>query len=798
MNAPGHSGRRSAAVADGVADKAGDGVADGLGHAAAGGRSSGSGAGTAPAASVPALHLLALAALAAGLPADADGVEADWLRSLRGLLPRPDTGESQLPSPQSLPAVALRPRPRLDAPSAARTGGASSPAAALARQWFAQPPAADAGLHAVATSLALGPAETVATALALAVEFEPMVGRALAWLQAPVGGARPTLGLLASLGPLLGWWPDVVADTTSATTADTTPDTALITAPSKAPDTVSDQGIAAVLATLCQGPARANGLWLIDGESRPLTEQALQLPLPLAMAMRSYMPGAEATTAPNAGGAGGLDPPRLAGHANAANGLSMTLAPWPGLHWLDGTAPQPPSLQQATHDQAAALAAAGPGGVLVVRSGHPREARAAAAAVAAAVGCRAIALAGTAPAGLGPWLWLQAALPVLLADLAPGEMLSLPRWPGWAGPVLVAAGLDGQIQADGDPVAEWLLPLPLPAERCALWSARLPADAAQRLGQRHRHSASQIDQLVRSARHLARVDAGFAQQPGAAETALTEVQVLRATRQGSPGGLGSLAQWLPDAVPDDALVVSPALRTTLDALRRRCERRDGLADPLGPAARTRYRPGVRALLVGASGTGKTLSVGWLASRLGLPLYRVDLASVASKYIGETEKNLAQLFARAEHAEVVLLFDEADSLFGKRTEVKDANDRFANQQTNYLLQRIECFDGIAVLTSNSRARFDSAFTRRLDTIIDFPAPGPQERRALWLAHLGDHHALDDAQLNRIAAGCDLAGGHIRNATLAAVAATAAPVGYADLRAAIEAEYRKLGRQPPSGI
>src|SRR5207302_11471594 len=145
----------------------------------------------------------------------------------------------------------------------------------------------------------------------------------------------------------------------------------------------------------------------------------------------------------------------------------------------------------------------------------------------------------------------------------------------------------------------------------------------------------------------------------------------------------------------------------------------------------RYRPGVRALFLGPSGTGKTLAAGWLATQLGLPLFRVDLASITSKYIGETEKNLSQLLARAEHAEVVLLFDEADSLFGKRTDVKDSNDRFANAQTNYLLQRIETFDGIALLTSNSRSRFDAAFSRRLDLIIEFPMPGPEERRAAWV-------------------------------------------------------------------
>ena len=202
-----------------------------------------------------------------------------------------------------------------------------------------------------------------------------------------------------------------------------------------------------------------------------------------------------------------------------------------------------------------------------------------------------------------------------------------------------------------------------------------------------------------------------------------------------------LAELMAETIPDEALVLPVAIRRELESLIARCLSRDALADALGPASRARYRPGVRALFVGPSGTGKTLAVGWMATRLGLPLYRVDLASVTSKYIGETEKNLAQLFARAEHSEVVLLFDEADSLFGKRTDVKDSNDRFANAQTNYLLSRIESYEGIAILTSNSRARFDSAFTRRLDAIVDFPAPGPEERRDLWTAHLGQAHGLD---------------------------------------------------------
>src|SRR5262249_22441190 len=230
--------------------------------------------------------------------------------------------------------------------------------------------------------------------------------------------------------------------------------------------------------------------------------------------------------------------------------------------------------------------------------------------------------------------------------------------------------------------------------------------------------------------------------------------------------------------------------------------REGLVEGLGASAAAKYRQGARALFTGPSGTGKTLACGWLATRLGLPLYRVDLAAVTSKYIGETEKNLAQLLARAEHAEVILLFDEADSMFGKRTDVKESNDRFANAQTNYLLQRIESYDGIVFLTSSSRSRFDSAFFRRLDSIIEFPVPGPAERRALWQSHLGSHHALSQRELNQLAtAAGDLYGGHIRNAVLTAAVLARAEnrkIGYGDVLQSLADEYRKLGRQVPSDL
>jgi hypothetical protein len=409
------------------------------------------------------------------------------------------------------------------------------------------------------------------------------------------------------------------------------------------------------------------------------------------------------------------------------------------------------------------------------------------------MGARPLFLEGDPPPGLGPWLWLAAAIPVLCLELAPGDRRRVKDVPGWSGPMLVAAGPDGSFERDGDTLPAWRVPVASAVERTKLWQlATGNAELGERLGRTHRHACARIAELASAGRYHAELRG---------VTRIGDDEIAAAARAGTGSDLGMLAELLPDPIPDDALVLPTAIRNELESLTLRCVGRDALADGLGPAARARYRPGVRALLVGPSGTGKTLAAAWLATRLGLPIYRVDLASVTSKYIGETEKNLAQLFARAEHAEVVLLFDEADSLFGKRTDVKDANDRFANAQTNYLLARIESYEGIAILTSNSRARFDSAFTRRLDVIVEIPAPGPEERRDLWAAHLGTAHSLTAADLNRLAASCELAGGHIRNIVFAAAAlarARQAPIDRADLRLAAAAEYRKLGKSLPAEL
>jgi len=582
------------------------------------------------------------------------------------------------------------------------------------------PCAADGPLLALARRLDLSAVELLTVELAATIERDAMAGRAVAYVQAPLGGSRPTVGLLAAAFGRL------------------------------APPSI---GVGDLLLT---GAAVRTGLLSLTGEAAPLPERAVAVPLHLCAALDS----------------------RDGAHAGAAIGVDQAAAvPLPGSTLVD------------VERQAAALAAT-PGRVLVIRSGSLLEARSIAAAIASALGARAVFLEPERASGAGPWLLLRRLLPVFTYELGPGERRQLPPLPGYEGPRLVLLGPDGWVDSMGGSALSWRVGVPPTAERACLWRSALgDEELATDLATRHRHGSGRIAHLGRLARH---------QQAIAGRDKAVLDDVTRAAWSLEGAGLETLAEALPDRVPDEALVLTPRLREELNHLVRRCRWRGELVEGLGASSRARYRAGVRALFVGPSGTGKTLAAGWLATRLGLPLYRVDLASVTSKYIGETEKNLAQLLARAEQAEVVLLFDEADSMFGKRTDVRDANDRFANAQTNYLLQRIESYDGIALLTSNSRARFDASFMRRLDLIVEFPLPGPDERRALWCSHLGDGHDLSPQEINLLAARADLGGGHIRNAVLAAAVRArddTRRIGLADVLLGVAGEYQKLGKQVP---
>lgn len=220
------------------------------------------------------------------------------------------------------------------------------------------------------------------------------------------------------------------------------------------------------------------------------------------------------------------------------------------------------------------------------------------------------------------------------------------------------------------------------------------------------------------------------------------------------------------------------------------------AGGVGDAAWRGPGPGVSALFAGDSGTGKTMSAEVIAADLGLDLYTVDLATVIDKYVGETEKNLERIFTEAAGVNGVLLFDEADAIFGKRSDVKDAHDRYANVESAYLLQRMESFDGLAILATNLRANLDDAFTRRLDLVIDFPVPDPEQRLLLWDRCLGRTLPRGtDLDLPFCAENFELAGGNIRSIAVTAAylaADTGGAVTMETVIHAIQREYQKLGR------
>lgn len=208
----------------------------------------------------------------------------------------------------------------------------------------------------------------------------------------------------------------------------------------------------------------------------------------------------------------------------------------------------------------------------------------------------------------------------------------------------------------------------------------------------------------------------------------------------------------------------------------------------------RLRPGYRALFHGPPGTGKTLTATLLGKATGRDVYRVDLSTVVSKYIGETEKNLSSLFDQAANRDWILLFDEADALFGKRTSVKDAHDRYANQEVSYLLQRVEDFDGLVILSSNFRANMDDAFLRRFNAIIRFPMPNVDERKEIWRRSLPDRGMR--SELAEQLALYEMSGGNIVNvvhyAAIAAIAAGRQDITLQDATKGVKRELEKEGK------
>jgi Winged helix domain, variant/ATPase family associated with various cellular activities (AAA) len=297
------------------------------------------------------------------------------------------------------------------------------------------------------------------------------------------------------------------------------------------------------------------------------------------------------------------------------------------------------------------------------------------------------------------------------------------------------------------------------------------------------------DQIIRAAQAARRVTVAGARP-------MTVADISSGARAQNAAGLERLARRIEPVANWDDLVLPEASEAQIRELTARARHRDKVIGEWGMGGGNSRRLGITALFAGDSGTGKTMSAEVLAGDLGFDLYVIDLSTVVDKYIGETEKNLDRIFTEADRVNGVLLFDEADALFGKRSEVKDARDRYANVEVAYLLQRMESFDGLAILTTNLRANVDEAFIRRLDAIVDFALPEEEHRRLLWDRNLTPAvPKSDDIDLGFLARRFKLSGGDIRNICVAAAYLAAAadrPVSMGDLIRATEREYQKLGR------
>jgi DNA replication protein DnaC len=344
---------------------------------------------------------------------------------------------------------------------------------------------------------------------------------------------------------------------------------------------------------------------------------------------------------------------------------------------------------------------------------------------------------------------------------------------GHAGPLFVRAERESDLPFT--PTDSIDFPMLTETERAACW--RL-----------HLDDASRADALAER----------YAIGPGAIARAAAAPDPIAALRASRGHRVARLAERVDRLATWDDLVVTDDVGDALRELVARVRYRRTVLETWGMGDVATTARGVTALFQGGPGTGKTMAAGVIARALGYELWRVDLSKVVSKWIGETERNLSQLFDAAEEGEIVLLFDEADSLFTKRTEVKSSNDKHANAATNYLLQRIDSFTGIAILTTNFGTAIDTAFRRRLAVHVEFPFPDADERLRLWTAHLP--RALPtrgDLGLRELAETYELSGGYIRNvalraAYLAAGRADAPAITADDLRRAIKLEKERVGK------
>jgi SpoVK/Ycf46/Vps4 family AAA+-type ATPase len=367
------------------------------------------------------------------------------------------------------------------------------------------------------------------------------------------------------------------------------------------------------------------------------------------------------------------------------------------------------------------------------------------------------------------------------ADLAVPVVFTFTAHPSWLVEVVPA-------------LVELDVPPPTFRERLELWRRALagPAVATDDLevvASRYAFTGATIARAAHRAVQAARL-----RDPDAPQVTLDDLG--DAARLMFSHRLGTMAQRIPIGFQWSDLVLP---RDTQDAVRevvRFARYRSFLLEEWGFSAKLPYGRGVSAIMAGPPGTGKTMVAQLLAKELGYDLYRIDLSQVVNKYIGETEKNLAKIFDEAETSHAVLFFDEADSLFAKRTDVKSSNDRYANLEVNYLLQRMETFDGVTLLATNLEQGLDDAFKRRVRFSISFELPEEAERKRLWISMFPPKVPLaPNIDWDLMAKRFEMAGGYIKKAALRAalIAAEARrPITTADLVEAARQEYREMGR------
>ncbi|HSJ74113.1 MAG TPA: ATP-binding protein [Miltoncostaeaceae bacterium] len=353
--------------------------------------------------------------------------------------------------------------------------------------------------------------------------------------------------------------------------------------------------------------------------------------------------------------------------------------------------------------------------------------------------------------------------------------------------LVCAASTDAAV-ALGDHTAIVLeVPLPTFAERRAAWAAYAGSDDVEDVAAKFRLSMTQIADAAEVARQSAAAEG----EPGPAARHLD-----LGARRASSSRLGELAVRLEPAFDWDQLVLPPRPLEVLGSISPYLRHRDLVLSEWGYARAVAGSQGLKTLFAGESGTGKTMAGQVLARDLGLELFRIDLATVVSKYIGETEKNLDRIFGAAEGSNAILFFDEADALFGKRSEVSDSHDRYANIEVAYLLQKMEGYSGAVILATNFRQNIDEAFLRRLDFVIDFPFPEADDRARIWRLVLPDEAPVgDDVDVEFLSSQFKLSGGGIRNASVAAAFLAAEDgrvIGMRHLVMGVALEYGKLGR------